>query len=110
MISPISHVSFKANIPNIDAMDAINKTQKTMATITNLSQGADELKKNVETDKAAYSEGITDSIKEAAKDNKALEAVAKAADTNVGKKVADIFGSFTAFCTNLAGVATNVAK
>ena len=110
MISPISHVSFKASVPKIDAMDAIDKTQKTMATISNLSQGADEFKKNMETDKAAYSEGITDSIKEAAKDNKALEAVAKAADSKVGKKVADIFGSFTAFCTNLAGVATNVAK
>jgi len=110
MISPISHVSFKASAPKIDAMDAIDKTQKTMATITNLSQGADEFKKNVETDKAAYSEGITDSIKEAAKDNKALEVVAKAAESKAGKKVADIFGSFTAFCTNLAGVATNVAK
>ena len=73
MIRPVSNVSFRAELPKIDAMDAISKTQKTMATINNLSQGADEFKKNVETDKAAYSDGITDSIKEAAKDNKALE-------------------------------------
>ena len=87
MIRPVSNVSFRAELPKIDAMDAISKTQKTMATINNLSQGADEFKKNVETDKAAYSDGITDSIKEAAKDNKALEPLAKAAESKTGKKI-----------------------
>lgn len=110
MIRPVSNVSFKAEMPKINAMDAIDKTQKTMTAITNLSQGADEFKKNVETDKAAYSDGITDSIKEAAKDNKALEPLAKAAESKTGKKVANILGSFTAFCTNLAGAATTVSK
>lgn len=110
MIRPVSNVSFKAEMPKINAMDAIDKTQKTMTAITNLSQGADEFKKNVETDKAAYSDGITDSIKEAAKDNKALEPLAKAAESKTGKKVANILGSFTAFCTNLAGAATSVSK
>ncbi len=110
MIRPVSNVSFRAELPKINAIDAIDKTQKTMATITNLSQGADEFKKNVETDKAAYSDGITDSIKEAAKDNKALEPLAKAAESKTGKKVANILGSFTAFCTNLAGAATSVSK
>ena len=110
MIRPVSNVSFRAELPKINAIDAIDKTQKTMATITNLSQGADEFKKNVETDKAAYSDGITDSIKEAAKDNKALEPLAKAVESKTGKKVANILGSFTAFCTNLAGAATSVSK
>ena len=110
MIRPVSNVSFRAELPKINAIDAIDKTQKTMATITNLSQGADEFKKNVETDKAAYSDGITDSIKEAAKDNKALEPLAKTVESKIGKKVANILGSFTAFCTNLAGAATTVSK
>ncbi len=110
MIRPVSNVSFRAEMPKINAMDAIDKTQKTMTAITNLSQGADEFKKNVETDKAAYSDGITDSIKEAAKDNKALEPLAKVAESKTGKKVANILGSFTAFCTNLAGAATTVSK
>lgn len=110
MINPISQVSFKAELPKMDAMGAINKTQQTLATITNLSQGTDEFKKNLKTDQAAYSDGITDSLKEAAKDNKALAPIAKVAESKAGKKLADIFGGFTAFCTSLAGAATSVAK
>ena len=110
MISPISQVSFKAELPKMDAMGAIEKTQKTMAAITDLSHGADEFKKNLKTDKEAYSDGITGSLQEAAKDNKVLKPLAKAANTKVGKTLADIFGSFTAFCTSLAGAATTVTK
>lgn len=110
MISPISQVSFRGDFPKIDTMTAIDKTQKTMAALNNLSQGADEFKKNMETDSNAYSEGITDSIKEAAKDNKVLEGVAKVADSKAGKAAVGILGKFTAFCTNLAGAATSVAK
>ena len=32
-----------------------------------------------------------------------------AANSKIGKKVADIFGSFTAFCTNIASAATTVS-
>lgn len=110
MISPISQVSFRAEIPKIDAMSAIDKTQKTMTALTNLSQGADEFKKNMDKDSAAYSDGITDSIKEAAKDNKALEGIAKVADSKAGKAATSIIGKFTAFCTNLAGAATSVTR
>ena len=70
----------------------------------------DEFKKNMDKDSAAYSDGITDSIKEAAKDNKALEGIAKVADSKAGKAATSIIGKFTAFCTNLAGAATSVAR
>ena len=114
MISPISSVSFRGNdalagLKNISAMDAIEKTQKAMETVTNLKEGTDEFKKNMETDSEAYSDAVTSNLAKAAEENKALKPISDAANSKIGKKVADIFGSFTAFCTNIASAATTVS-
>ena len=71
MISPISSVSFRGNdaiagLKNLTAMDAIEKTQKAMETVTNLKEGTDEFKKNMETDSVAYSDAITSNLAKAA--------------------------------------------
>lgn len=89
-------------------MDAIEKTQKAMATVTNLKESTDEFKKNMKTDSEAYSDAITSNLSEAAEKNKALKPIADVANSKAGKKIADIFGGFTAFCTSLAGAATTV--
>ena len=111
MISPVSMVSFRgAEFKNPDrTMDAIEKTQKAMATVTNLKEGTDEFKKNMKTDSEAYSDAVTSNLAEAAEKNKALKPLAEAANSKAGKKIADIFGGFTAFCTSLAGAATTVS-
>ena len=111
MISPVSMVSFRgAEFKNPDrTMDAIEKTQKAMATVTNLKEGTDEFKKNMKTDSEAYSDAITSNLTEVAEKNKALKPLANAANSKAGKKIADIFGGFTAFCTSLAGAATTVS-
>ena len=111
MISPISRVSFRGiELPTSDkAMDAIEKTQKAMATVTNLKEGADEFTKNMKTDSEAYSDAVTSNLTKVAEENKVLKPLADAANSKAGKKLADIFGGFTAFCTNLAGAATTVS-
>ncbi|MBR1943444.1 hypothetical protein IJ843_06885 [bacterium] len=109
MISPVSRVSFRGTDMGVDrTMDAIEKTQKAMATVTNLKEGADEFTKNMKTDTEAYSDAVTSNLSKVAEENKALKPIADAANSKVGKKIADIFGGFTAFCTNLAGAATTV--
>ena len=109
MISPVSRVSFRGTDMGVDrTMDAIEKTQKAMATVTNLKEGADEFTKNMKTDPEAYSDAVTSNLSKVAEENKALKPIADAANSKVGKKIADIFGGFTAFCTNLAGAATTV--
>ncbi|MGN0017474.1 MAG: hypothetical protein ACI37S_00350 [Candidatus Gastranaerophilaceae bacterium] len=108
MISPISSVSFKGK-SNVNAMDVIEKSQKAMATLTNLTEGKDEFTKNMKTDTEAYSDAVTSNLTKAAEENKALKPIADAANSKVGKKIADLFGSFTAFCTNIAGAATTVS-
>ncbi len=107
MISPVSaaRVSFRG----VDAMDAIEKTQKAMQTFNNLKEGSDEFTKNMKTDTEAYSDAVTSNITKAAEENEALKPLADAANSKVGKKIADIFGSFTAFCTNIAGTASTVS-
>ena len=107
MIHPISRVSFKGEMDS--TLNAIDKTQKAIATVTNLKEGTDEFKKNMETDAAAYSDAVTSNLAKAAEENKALKPIADAANSKVGKKLANIFGGFTAFCTNLAGAATSVS-
>lgn len=110
MISPVSRVSFRGTDMGVDkTMDAIEKTQKAMATVTNLKEGADVFTKNMKTDSEAYSDAVTSNLTKAAEENKALKPIADAANSKVGKKLADIFGGFTAFCTNLAGAATTVS-
>ena len=52
---------------------------------------------------------MTSNLTKAAQENKALKPIADAANSKVGKKIADLFGSFTAFCTNIAGAATTVS-
>lgn len=108
MIRPISSVSFKGNADS--TMSMIEKSQKAMATLTNLTEGKDEFKKNMETDSAAYSDAVTSNITKAAEENKALKPIADAANSKVGKKIADLFGGFTAFCTSVAGAATTVSS
>ena len=109
MISPVSRVSFRGTDMGVDrTMDAIEKTQKAMATVTNLKEGADEFTKKMKTDTEAYSDAVTSNLSKVAEENKALKPIADAANSKVGKKIADIFGGFTAFCTNLAGAATTV--
>ncbi len=111
MINPVSRVSFRGNVMGVDnTMDAIEKTQKAMATVTNLKEGADEFTKNMKTDSEAYSDAVTSNLNKVAEENKALKPIADAANSKVGKKLADIFGGFTAFCTNLAGAATTVSN
>ena len=107
MISPVSaaRVSFRG----VDAMDAIEKTQKAMQTVSNLKEGTDEFTKNMKTDTEAYSDAVTSNLTKAAEENEKLKPLAEAANSKVGKKIANIFGSFTAFCTNLAGTATTVS-
>ncbi len=110
MISPVSRVSFRGNAMGVDnTMDAIEKTQKAMAVVTNLKEGADEFTSNMKTDTEAYSDAVTSNLAKAAEENKALKPIADAANSKVGKKIADIFGGFTAFCTNLASAATTVS-
>jgi len=109
MINPVSRVSFRGTDMGVDrTMDAIEKTQKAMSTVTNLKEGADEFTKNMKTDTEAYSDAVTSNLNDVAEKNKALKPIADAANSKVGKKIADIFGGFTAFCTNLAGAATTV--
>jgi len=109
MIQPVSmaHVAFRGN-DGATAMNAIDKAQKAMEAMTNLTEGADEFKKNMKTDSEAYSDAVTDTLTKAAEENKALKPLAEAANSKAGKTVADIFGKFTAFCTNLASTATTV--
>ncbi len=110
MISPVSRVSFKGiEITSDKAMDAIEKTQNALATVSNLKDGADVFTKNMKTDSEAYSDAVTSNLAKAAEDNKALKPIADAANSKAGKKLANIFGGFTAFCTNLAGAATTVS-
>ena len=111
MISPISSVSFRGISMHTgeQTMDAIEKTQKAMSAVTNLKEGTDEFTKNMKTDKEAYSDAVTSNLTKAAEENKALKPLAEAANSKAGKKLADIFGGFTAFCTNLAGAATTVS-
>ena len=113
MISPVSRVSFRgaevaANPER--TMDVIEKTQKAMETVTNLKEGTDEFKKNMKTDSEAFSDAITSSINEAAEKNKTLKPLAKAANSKVGRKIADIFGGFTAFCTSATGASNTVSS
>ena len=110
MIQPVSmaHVAFRGN-DGATAMNAIDKAQKAMETMTNLTEGADEFKKNMKTDSEAYSDAVTDTLAKAAEENKALKPLAEAANSKAGKTVADIFGKFTAVCTNLASTATPVS-
>ena len=63
----------------------------------------------MKTDTEAYSDAVTSNLTKAAEENKALKPIADAANSKVGKKIADLFGSFTAFCTNIAGAATTVS-
>lgn len=111
MISPVSSVSFRGGEIGVDrTMDAIEKTQKAMATVTNLKEGTDEFKKNMKTDSEAYSDAVTSNLNKVAEENKNLKPIADAANSKVGKTIADVFGKFTAFCTNLASAATTVGK
>ena len=112
MVSPISRVSFRgtSSVPTTDrTMDAIEKTQKAMNTFANVAEGADEFKKNMNTDSEAYSDAVSSALKEAAEENKSLKPLADVADSKVGKAATSIFGKFTAFCTSLAGAATSIA-
>lgn len=98
-INPISQVSFRGTEISADSISSgVDKAAKAMTAITSLEKGTDEFKKNVEKDKEAYSDAITNIGGE------------KVANSKAGKKLANIFGSFTAFCTNLAGAATTVSS
>src|SRR5574344_803268 len=105
MISPISTISFKG--PD-KVMGAVNTTQKALSSLAMLDETKDEFKRNLETDKEAYSQALQD-VAQKAEDNKLLKPIADAANSKVGRKIADILGGFTAFCTSLTGAATAVA-
>ena len=110
MIHPINTVSFRGNAGVDSALNAIDKSQKALVAVNNLKEGSDEFKKNMETDAVAYSDAVTSNLVKVAEENKALKPIADAANSKVGKKIADIFGGFTAFCTSLAGAATTVSS
>jgi hypothetical protein len=97
-INPISHVSFKGEATTDKLTSGVDKATKVMSAISNLEEGADEFKKNVEKDKEVYKEAVT---------NIGGEKVAK---SKVGQVLANIFGGFIASCTNLAGAATSVSS
>ena len=82
MIQPVSmaHVAFRGN-DGATAMNAIDKAQKAMEAMTNLTEGADEFKKNMKTDSEAYSDAVTDTLTKAAEENKALKPLAEAANS-----------------------------
>ena len=110
MIRPVSmavpRVAFRGGETGVDkTVDAVDKAQKALQTMSNLTEGADEFKKNMKTD----SDAVTDTLTKAAEENKALKPLAEAANSKAGKTVADVFGKFTAFCTNLASAATTVS-
>ena len=114
MIRPVSmavpRVAFRGGETGVDkTVDAVDKAQKALQTMSNLTEGADEFKKNMKTYSDAYSDAVTDTLTKAAEENKALKPLAEAANSKAGKTVADVFGKFTAFCTNLASAATTVS-